>query len=235
MVMHSSSNHLLWAVGIGFLVLLGDGVHASAQLTGFGLSVVLNDINYFISPFTAGYVATGSASLSSVDSIYGFAPVTVVQQTIAQEDLVALFSNWTTSDDVFQDGFTGAVFLDTDDKSYKLQRTATNTTTYNIVPLNSTVASGPYFVETSTGALHPVYRLYDDFAGSFTTSLLQTPEGSFQSLSAQMATSATMTIGVPSRLYFTKTSEKPLSGVRISVKVRAVVDFPQGHFPILPG
>lgn len=218
--MHIPCWHVSRAVGIGLFAFLGTSAHASAQLKGSGLSVVLNDISYFISPFTVGHVAFESTPLSSGNSIYGFAPVTVVQEPIVREGLVDLFSNWTAGDDVFQDGFTSTVFVVTEEKSNEFRSTTTNTTTYSVIPTNSTVASGPYFVEMSTGALHQVYRLYDDFAGSFTTPLLQTPEGSFQPLSAQIAASATMTIGVPSRLYFTRTAEKPLAGVRIGVKVR---------------
>jgi hypothetical protein len=84
--------------------------------------------------------------------------------------------------------------------------------------INTTIPSGPYFLEIATGSLHPIYRLYDDFAGAFTQPLLQTPGGTFQPLSAQIPGSASLTVGVPSRLYFTKTVEKPLAGVRIGVK-----------------
>ncbi|KAJ6528404.1 amidase signature domain-containing protein [Mycena capillaripes] len=45
-----------------------------------------------------------------------------------------------------------------------------------------------------------------------------TPGGTFQPLSAQIPGSASLTIGVPSRLYFTQTADKPLAGVRIGVK-----------------
>jgi hypothetical protein len=88
-----------------------------------------------------------------------------------------------------------------------------------VVPLSSrTIPSGPYFLETHTGSLYPVYRLYDDFAGAFIEPLLQTPNGTFQILSAQIPGSASLTIGVPSRLYYTKTKEQPLAGVRLAVK-----------------
>jgi hypothetical protein len=70
----------------------------------------------------------------------------------------------------------------------------------------------------STGSLYPVYRLYDDFAGAFTEALVQTPDGTFQALSAHIPSSASLTIGVPSRLYFSKTADKPLAGIRIGVK-----------------
>lgn len=37
-------------------------------------------------------------------------------------------------------------------------------------------------------------------------------------MSAQIPGAASLTIGVPSRLYFTKTAKKPLAGVRLGVK-----------------
>jgi Asp-tRNA(Asn)/Glu-tRNA(Gln) amidotransferase A subunit family amidase len=63
-----------------------------------------------------------------------------------------------------------------------------------------------------------VYRLYDDFSNSFTASLLQKQDGSFETLSAQIPTAISLTIGVPSRLYYTRTKRQPLAGVRIGVK-----------------
>lgn len=211
-----SSFSSMWSsmvCSFGVSVLVGLLPVASTQLIGSGLSVVLNDIPYFISPFTAGYVSSGSSSLSAVSSIYGFTPVTVVQETVADTELSALFSNYSAADDVFQDGFTGVVFSSTAAAS------PSNSSTMQVLGLNSDVPSGPYFLQTTTGALHQAYRLYDDFAGAFTTPLLQTPNGTFQALSAQVAASATMTVGVPSRLYYTKTADKPLAGVRFGIKV----------------
>lgn len=202
-----------------FLLLCNVIPGASSQLAGSGLSVVLNDINYYISPFSSGYVTSDLPLLSSIDSIYGFAPVTIVQERVTAAELGTLFSNWSTVDDVFQSGFTAAVFLGSNIQFYKFTGASDSTTAYRVSVTNSTAPSGPYFLEKSTGALHQVYRLYDDFAGSFTTPLLQTPQGTFQPLSAQVASSATLTIGVPSRLYSTKTTDKPLAGVRVGVKV----------------
>lgn len=192
---------------------------ASSQLSGSGFSVGLNDINYYISPFSSGHVASDLSILSFIDSIYGFAPVTIVQERVSTAELETLFSNWSTLDDVFQSGFTAAVFLGSNSQSYRFTRASDSTTSYRVSVTNSTAPSGPYFLEKGTGALHQVYRLYDDFAGSFTTPLLQTPQGTFRPLSAQVASSATLTIGVPSRLYSTKTTDKPLAGVRVGVKV----------------
>jgi len=49
-------------------------------------------------------------------------------------------------------------------------------------------------------------------------SLIPNPDGTFQTMSAQIPGAASLTIGVPSRLYFTKTAKKPLAGVRLGVK-----------------
>lgn len=99
------------------------------------------------------------------------------------------------------------------------QATSPEGGSYNLFALNQDdVPSGPYFLEAMTGNLHMVYRLYSDTAGAFTQGLLQTPSGTFQSLSAQIDGSADLTIGVPSRLYYTPSIDKPLAGVRVGIK-----------------
>lgn len=191
----------------------------SAQLTGTGVSVLLNDINYFISPFTAGTISVEPSALSSINTTYGFAPVTVVQDAIDEASLPELFANWTSTDDVFQDGFSTTVLLGGQADVLNASRSEADGAESRILQLDSAnIPSGPYFLETATGALHRAYRLYNDFSGAFTESLLQTPNGTFQPLSAHIASSATATIGVPSRLYYNRTAEKPLAGVRIGVK-----------------
>lgn len=201
------------------LSLLSGLLVVSAQLTGNGVSVLLNDINYFISPFTAEIISVETSALSSAKTIYGFAPVTVVQNAIDEESLPELFANWTSIDDVFQEGFSNIVLLGGQTEASNASKSIADGTASLILDLDSlNVPSGPYFLETATGALHQAYRLYNDFSGAFTESLLQTPNGTFRPLSAHVASSATATIGVPSRLYYAKTAEKPLAGVRIGVK-----------------
>lgn len=191
----------------------------SAQLTGTGVSILLNDINYFISPFTAGTISVEQSALSSIDTVYGLAPVTVMQDAIDEASLPELFANWTSTDDVFQDGFSTTVLRRGQADALTTRRPEADGAESRILQLDSAnIPSGPYFLETATGALYPVYRLYNDFSGAFTESLLQTPNGTFQPLSAHIASSATATIGVPSRLYYNRTAEKPLAGVRIGVK-----------------
>ncbi|TPX07409.1 uncharacterized protein E0L32_002121 [Thyridium curvatum] len=195
-------------------------IHAStASLVSTGLSVTLNSIDYYISPFSSGNITVAPSALSTVPKIYGFVPVTVVQDAVARSALPSLFANWTGVDDVFQSGFLGAVFLSGAGGSCISKRNITEGGSTLILPLEAkTIPSGPYFLDSASGLVYPVYRLYDDFSGSFTESLIQTPKGTFHPLSAKISGSASVTIGVPSRIYYTPTAEKPLAGVRIAVK-----------------
>lgn len=187
-----------------------------AQLISTGLSLTFNNVDYYISPYSPGNVTFNSSLLSSIPTVFGLKPVTVVQQQITSDQLQPLVSSWLQEDDVFQEAFLQAVFIL---GATTNQSTSPEGTSFTILELDSTtIPSGPYFLDTSTGSLYSVYRLYDDFSGSFTESLLQSPGGTFQTLSAQISSTATLTVGVPSRLYFTRTPEKPLAGVRIGVK-----------------
>jgi hypothetical protein len=185
--------------------------YTAAQLASTGFSISFNDIHYFVSPYSSGNISVDESVLSSTEDVHGFYPVTVVQQAIAASDLDATVQNFIQSDDVYSELFSTAII-------YPGAETG-NVGPYRCMSLDSaSVPSGPYMLEASSGLLYPTYRLYSDFAGAFMTSLLQSPDGSFQPLSAQIPGAETLTIGVPSRLYYTKTAEKPLAGVRIGVK-----------------
>ncbi|KAK0628366.1 glutamyl-tRNA amidotransferase [Bombardia bombarda] len=192
----------------------------AAELTSSGLSVTYNDVYYYISPFSSGNVTISPTSLRAVPSIHGFKPVTVVQGSVARAQLPALLAKWNSTDDVFQPAFAGAIFLTGGNSTCITQESGMIPGASSLlVPLsNSKIPSGPYFLEMATGSLYPVYRLYEDFAGAFMEALIPTPDGRFQPMSAQMPNSASLTVGVPSRLYFTKTADKPLAGVRVGVK-----------------
>ncbi|KAJ0159165.1 Amidase 1, partial [Colletotrichum tanaceti] len=195
---------------------------AAADLVQTGASLRLNDVYYFVSPFSQGNPSNGSLDTKSLPRAFGFTPVTVVSDPVPEDSLAALFSNWTTKDDVWQPAFLSVIFLAdaTTTCLTKASYDGSNKTQSVVVPLSSGhgIPSGPYFLDTHTGDLYQAFRLYDDFAGAFSESLLQTPEGTFQTLSARVPSSASLTIGVPSRLYFTPTAEKPLAGVRVGVK-----------------
>ncbi|KAJ0339566.1 hypothetical protein COL922a_004295 [Colletotrichum nupharicola] len=190
---------------------------AVADLVTTGASLKLDDVYYFVSPFSQGKPSNASLDLKTLPRAFGFTPITVVAETVASHDLTSLFSNWTAQDDVWQPAFLNAIFLAGAGSKSTYAR---GNTTSAVLPLSklASIPSGPYFLDTTTGEVHQAFRLYPDFAGAFSESLLQTPDGTFQTLSAQVPASASLTVGVPSRLYFTPTPEKPLAGVRVGVK-----------------
>ncbi|OHE98685.1 hypothetical protein CORC01_05951 [Colletotrichum orchidophilum] len=193
---------------------------AAAELTSTGASLKLNDVYYFVSPFSQGKPSNGSFNIKSLPRAFGFTPVTVVSDPVPQDALQSLFANWTNQDDVWQTAFLSTIFLAGLDNPCltKASYDGSNQTQSIVVPLTNKLPSGPYFLDTHTGDVYQAFRLYPDYAGAFSESLLQTPDNTFQTLSAQVPASASLTVGVPSRLYFTRTPAKPLAGVRVGVK-----------------
>jgi Amidase len=90
--------------------------------------------------------------------------------------------------------------------------------TFGTLDDSAMLPQGPYFMSASTGDIYMAYRLYSDFGGSFTESLFATPTGNFTTLSAAIEGTASLTIGVPSRLYYVPSANMPLAGVRIGIK-----------------
>ena len=100
-----------------------------------------------------------------------------------------------------------------------------STTSIQLSNLTSTVITGacsqqlnpgPYFL-SSTGHVYEAWRLYSDKAGAFTESVFANGDGSYSVLPAGTV-GQRLAIAVPSRLYYTKTEEHPLAGVRIGIK-----------------
>ncbi|KAK2741669.1 glutamyl-tRNA amidotransferase [Colletotrichum kahawae] len=200
-----------------FLTLAGTAV---ADLVTTGASLKLDDVYYFVSPFSQGKPSNASLDLKTLPRAFGFTPITVVAESVASHDLTSLFSNWTAQDDVWQPAFLNAIFLAGAGSKTTYARGNTTSAVFPLSKLAS-IPSGPYFLDTATGEVHQAFRLYPDFAGAFSESLLQTPDGTFQTLSAQVPASASLTVGVPSRLYFSPTPDKPLAGVKGSNGNRA--------------
>jgi hypothetical protein len=80
------------------------------------------------------------------------------------------------------------------------------------------VPPGPYFMSPLTGEIFQAYRLYSDVQGAFTDGLISNTDGTYSILSAAIPGAQSPTIGVPSKLYYTKTAAQPLAGVRLGVK-----------------
>ncbi|KAG5762281.1 hypothetical protein H9Q72_009621 [Fusarium xylarioides] len=203
-----------------FIAFLSLSVSAVAELLRpSGISLSLNGTNYFLSPSLQQTLPKSLIPTTIATDSLAFVPITIVGNNTAQKDLPKLFSSWAQKDDVWQPAFSELVVL--------LKSSGCKSTKVTFNGIKSAVScwhkapeipSGPYFLDPYRGGLHQVYRLYDDFSGSFLESILQSPDGTFQTLSAHAPGSSSLTIGVPSRLYFTRTKEKPLAGVRVGVK-----------------
>lgn len=81
---------------------------------------------------------------------------------------------------------------------------------------SATLMPGPYFIN-AMGQVFEAWRLFSDMQGAFTESITPSGNGSYSVLPAGTA-GQHLAIAVPSRLYYTKTAEKPLAGVRIGIK-----------------
>ncbi|KAJ9657967.1 hypothetical protein H2201_007974 [Coniosporium apollinis] len=149
------------------------------------------------------------------------AVITTDSLAFSDEDLSKLASAWTAVDDVFQDGFLGALYVQyTGTPGYQksfpssLRNASLVMTTY--AANSSAIPNGPYFV-SAAGVVHMAYRPFSDVQGAFTETVIAESDGSFSVLPANLP-GQSLAVAVPSRLYYTKTPEKPLAGVRLGIK-----------------
>jgi Asp-tRNA(Asn)/Glu-tRNA(Gln) amidotransferase A subunit family amidase len=196
----------------------------ASVLSTTGQTVVLDGVSYYL---PAEIVATLDASaLPRKIKDASLTPLTVVTTDSASYDaqtFEATISNFITTDDVFSAGFLESVYVQyIGQQSYgfspKLDnvRNVTDAVWSSAISQNADIPNGPYFV-TSSGALHQAWRLYSDFADTFSETLFPAADGTFHTLPANLPGQA-LAVAVPSRLYYTKTTNKPLAGVRLGVK-----------------
>jgi hypothetical protein len=81
---------------------------------------------------------------------------------------------------------------------------------------SSKLPAGPYFINAA-GQVYQAWRLYSDVQGAFLESITSNGDDSYSVLPANTG-GQKLGIAVPSRMYYTKTAEKPLAGVRIGIK-----------------
>ncbi|TQS33310.1 hypothetical protein Golomagni_06350, partial [Golovinomyces magnicellulatus] len=186
----------------------------SAQVTFTGTTVSLNGVDYFIDPHVAGKLPRGKCNVANDSSSdWGLQPAVVIAEKTGLQSISSTLTNWTKTDDVFQKAFAECIFGATPGATLAFDKAVL---VHSLE--GAKLASGPYFVNSKTGNAHRVFRLYDDYAQSFTQSVIQQEDGSFEQLRGRVGTLDTPTVAVPSRLYYTKTKERPLAGVRVGVK-----------------
>ncbi|KAJ5951943.1 uncharacterized protein N7479_010356 [Penicillium vulpinum] len=214
--------------------LLSLSATAIAAINPKGQTVELNGSNYYIPPKV---VATLKADQHIFNKLDGLQPLTVIHSDavkLTASILDTIASNYEAADDVFNAGFLDNVYVQYNGTSKKPSQNvsthsawgpkmlgyapAYGTKKSKTVTTSAPLPAGPYFLDPSTGSVFEAYLLYSDVMGSFTQGLISAGESKYDVMPANLQGYASLTIGVPSRLYYTKTAKKPLAGVRLGVK-----------------
>ena len=101
---HSSIPCSFWTVCLLWVVLSISFIDA-VSLSYSGQSVTLNDIPYFISPYSLGHLSLDGVSVSGCVSAGGLYPITALDSSVDTSDISALVESFTAQDDVFQPAF----------------------------------------------------------------------------------------------------------------------------------
>ncbi|KAL3442728.1 amidase signature domain-containing protein [Aspergillus insuetus] len=204
----------------------------ASSITSKGQTISIEGNTYYVPP-TA--VTTLKLPFGRFSRETDLVPLTVIRSdqkrltTAAIKDLVNLYEE---SDDVFNTGFLENIYIAYNGThrgpSHALSIPSIWKNSWlgfaaayggsNAVPSSKALPPGPYFMNPVTGDVFEAYLLYSDIMGSFTEGLISSGDGSYASLSAAIQGVTSVTIGVPSRLYYTKSEKKPLAGVRLGVK-----------------
>jgi Asp-tRNA(Asn)/Glu-tRNA(Gln) amidotransferase A subunit family amidase len=199
----------------------------ASTLSSTGQTVVLDGTSFYVPAEPVAVLDTSSLPRKIKGS--NLTPLTVISTddlSYNAQAFEAAVSNFTTTDDVFSAGFLESVYVQyTGQQSYgrrgfspKLSnvQNMTNAVWSNAVSQNASIPSGPYFL-SSSGNVYQAWRLYSDLVDAFSETLFPAADGSFSILPANIAGMA-LAVAVPSRLYYTKTADKPLAGVRLGIK-----------------
>ncbi|KAL2825458.1 amidase signature domain-containing protein [Aspergillus cavernicola] len=204
---------------------------STAVATLKGQTIAVGGNTYYVPPTSVTVLHLKGHHLSSQG---GLVPLTVIKSDswkLTNTAIQGLVDVYQTTDDVFNTGFLENIYITYNGTHKKpslelsLPSVWKNQFLGHVAAYGSgstectkSIPPGPYFLDPATGAVFEAYRLYSDVMGSFTDGLIAVGDGSYDVLPASLQGYASLTIGVPSRLYFTKTAEQPLAGVRLGVK-----------------
>ena len=175
---------------------------------------------------------------TSLDSsFYSPTPCTVFAANAWPQDessFDTLLAQFSSVDDVWSPIFGSCIIVQTTDQNLALSDLGETAILgrdivhiRHVSSLQESLPKGPYFL--LAGLFHEAWRLYPDTSAAFMVAAV--PDDQQRALtgdpyifksSSSAAYGAThptaLTIAVPSRLYFSKTAEKPYNGLRIAVK-----------------
>ncbi|KAF2643617.1 glutamyl-tRNA amidotransferase [Massarina eburnea CBS 473.64] len=188
------------------------GSTASAALSSTGFTVELGDIPYFLPPKVVATIDV--AQCKAIFGLAPFIPFTAVNSnTYSVAEISSAAKKYLEEDDVFQEGFLEALYIHGNSNTTSIQ---ISNTTASIFTGTAVLPPGPYFL-SALGQVYEAWRLYSDTNGAFTESVIANGDDSYSVLPAGTVGQHSA-LAVPSRLYYEKTEEKPLAGVRIGIK-----------------
>lgn len=199
------------------------------QFTPTGQTIQLDESSYYIPPDVVSTISISKPLRKALDKAGGLLPSTVVNAEslgYGEKNFSQDIASYLSTDDVFSRGFLEAVYVQYlgvaghKYPSFSVPKLSSNNSvgvvSTGFACNSSSIPAGPYFL-TSTGAVHEAWRLYSDVQGAFLETTIANKNGDFSVLPANVE-GQSLAIAVPSRLYFTKTVEKPLAGVRLGIK-----------------
>ena len=146
----------------------------ASVLSTTGQTVVLDGVSFYLPAETVATLDVSSLPQKVKDA--SLTPLTVITTDSSSYDaqtFEATIANFTTTDDVFSAGFLESVYVQyTGQQSYESSpklnsvQNVTDAVWSSTVSQNASIPNGPYFV-TSSGAVHQAWRLYSDFADTF--------------------------------------------------------------------
>ncbi|KIP04251.1 hypothetical protein PHLGIDRAFT_120887 [Phlebiopsis gigantea 11061_1 CR5-6] len=203
-----------------FLTVAGLG-SARAQISPAGTTLVVGEVSYFVpgAPVAQLSLVKTSKAFKSSGSLVPFTFINPSGRSFSTHDLSAVIAENSASDDVWSTKFLTGVYI----SSKSVPKLSPGNGTDVILsaseaPLSGSIPPGPYVVETATGKVFEVWRLYSDENQAFLYGTIPDGKGGFSQLSAHVDGASTVSVAVPSRLYFTPTAKQPLAGARIAVK-----------------
>ncbi|KAK4204937.1 amidase signature domain protein [Triangularia verruculosa] len=183
---------------------------------------------YFVHPQEVGRLV-GAATSEGSEFWTPAVLLSVKDSSFGLEHARAALDDFALQDDVFCDDFTSTVILQHDeaiDIAAVASRLAESGCFQTILfknnettPLFGFLPQGPYFVHAKS--INQAWKLYEDSLNAFVIPTVADDvvnPTSFSALQAVSQHAIFKSIAVPSRLYASPSKEKPLAGVRVSIK-----------------